>query len=146
MKPVTKAELALLTSTDVRTVERAIGAAGLREIGKYRRAILYNSTDALRAMYRSGESAKDRLDTARAEIAELDLAARRRELLPRAAIVIEWQRAYTAFRARILAIPSKIAGKFAPPGKLTQAEAAITAAIHEALAELSGDGTGDQPT
>jgi phage terminase Nu1 subunit (DNA packaging protein) len=125
---------------DVRTVARSIADAGMTPLSTRGRAKFYNSADALKAIYRTGESAKERLDAARAEIAEIDLAERRGEVLPHQKVLAHWQKLIAAFRARMLAIPSKIAGQFAPPGKLQQAEDALTAAIYEALAEVSGDG------
>ena len=108
-------------------------------MSKRGRAVFYNSADALKAIYRSGESAKERLDVARAEIAELDLAERRGELLSAEQVGAYQVKRETAARARFLAIPSNVAGQIAPPGKLQKAEAILTTAIHEALAELAGD-------
>ena len=134
------AELSSLTGRDHRTVANQLAAGALIGIGKKGRAVLYDSELALRVLFKAGESAKARLDVARAEIAELDLAERRGELLRGDVVKYAQQRRESAARARFLAIPSKIAGQFAPPGKLQQAEDAITAAIYEALAELAGDG------
>jgi phage terminase Nu1 subunit (DNA packaging protein) len=142
LRPITIAELAIQTSLHVRTVARLLGDAGLTPIGKNGRAIHYDSEKALKAIFRSGDSSKERLEAAKAELAEIELAERRGELLSRSNVIELWQRGISAFRARMLAIPSKIAGQFAPPGKLQQAEEALTQAIHEALAEVAGDGTG----
>jgi phage terminase Nu1 subunit (DNA packaging protein) len=116
--------------------------AALTPIGKKGKAILYDSAMALRAIFggRGNMSPADRLTDARCQIAEIDLAERRGEMIRGDAAVAAWERQTAAFRSRMLAIPSKIAGQFAPPGKLQQAEEALTTAIYEALAELVGDG------
>jgi hypothetical protein len=140
MRPITIAEVAILCGRDVRTVGRALADAGVVEIGRKGRAVLYDSALAFKAIYRSGESARERLEVARAETAEMDLAQRRGELLAASDVAAARDSQNLAFRARILSIPSKIAGQFAPPGKLQQAEEALTSALHEALSELAGDG------
>lgn len=140
MRPVTKAELAILTSTDVRTVERNLADAGITEIGRKGRAVLYDSTAALRAMYRAGGSAKDRVDEGRAQLIELELAERRGQLMQRSVVAAEQVKREATIRARGLAMPSKLAPQVAPPGKLQQVEDAITAAVYEMLSDLAGDG------
>jgi phage terminase Nu1 subunit (DNA packaging protein) len=144
LKPTTIAELAILTGRDVRTVARQLGDAGIVALGRKGRAVLYDSELSLRAIYKVGGSTKDRLDSARAEIAEIDLAERRGEVLATTSVLAIWQKRVLAFRARMLALPSKIAGQFAPPGKLQQAEDSIRAAIYEALNELAGVDEGDR--
>jgi len=129
----------MLTTKDVRTVQRVISDAGLLPLSKKGRVAYFHSTDALKAIYRSGESAKERLDVARAEIAELDLAERRGEVLPAVQVGEGQAKRETRVRARFLAMPSNLAGQIAPPGKIQQVEALLTTAIHEALAELAGD-------
>jgi len=132
-------ELGILTTRDVRTVQRAVSDAGLLPLSKRGRATYYNSTDALKAIYRSGESAKERLDVARAELAEIELAEKRGELHSNGVCQAREEKRIYAARSRFLAMPSKLAGQFAPPAKLQQAEDAIAAAIYEALSELAGD-------
>lgn len=140
MRPASVAELAILTSMDVRTVSARLGDAGLTPLSKKGRATYYNSAESMKAIYRAGESAKERLDVARAEIAELDLAERRGELLPRDLVLAAQQKRESAARAKFRAMPSNIAGQIAPPGKLQQAENLLREAVDEALGELSGSG------
>src|SRR5439155_13649914 len=89
---------------------------------------------------RRGQQAdpRERLDAARAALAELDLAERRGEVLRADATLMTWQRNIAAFRAKMLAIPSRIACQIAPPGKLAAVEEILTMVIYEALQELSG--------
>ena len=115
--------------------------AGVVELGRKGRAVLYNSELALKAIFRAGESSRERLEVARAEIAELDLAERRGELLRRDLVLANDQKRISAAKAKFRSIPSAVAGQIAPPGKLQQAEDLIAAAIDQALAELAGDGT-----
>lgn len=88
----------------------------------------------------SGIASAERVMLAKAELIEMELAERRGELIPRAKLLATLQRTYARLKARLRSIPSKIAGQFAPPGKLQQAEAALMAAIDEALDELSDAG------
>ena len=112
------------------------------EMSRKGRAVLWNSEAALQAIYRSGDSNKDRLDAARAERAEIELAQIKGALVPRETVLADLQKRYAAFRGKLLALPSAMAGRFAPPGKLVQVEEVLTVAIHEALSEMAGDGPG----
>lgn len=148
MKPLPVTELAQLVGMDWRTVAARIAEAALQPCGDKKGRKLYDSAAALRVVLlpkgRSLESMTpaDRLSHRRAELVELELAERRRELLPAGEVRVALERRLGAFRARSLAIPSKAAPLIAPPGKVQQAEEVLTAHIHEALAELAGDGVG----
>jgi phage terminase Nu1 subunit (DNA packaging protein) len=85
---------------------------------------------------------RDRLDRANARVRETDLAVRRGELLPSAKVLADWQRLVSMFRARALAIPSRIAVQLSPGVRERVAEL-VEREIREALAELSGVGDGD---
>jgi hypothetical protein len=114
--------------------------AGLIALSKRGRAVFYNSADALKAIYRSGESSKERLDAARAEIAELELAERRGELLPKETVLAGIIKRESAIRARALALPSKLAPQIAPPVKVQQVEDLIRSGVYEFLSEMAGNG------
>ena len=83
---------------------------------------------------------RERRDKALALTEELNLAERRGELVDRKVVMATWATLISAFRTRMLAIPSKVAPQVAVPGKAQQAQDMIAAAVHEALAEVSGDG------
>ena len=76
---------------------------------------------------------RSRLDRANAELRELELARLRGELLPAGEVVLAWEQRLGAFKAKILAIPSKLGARFGDA-----VEEALTTALHEALLELSG--------
>jgi phage terminase Nu1 subunit (DNA packaging protein) len=79
---------------------------------------------------------RSRLVRAQAKKAELEVAALERDLLPFDEVVQAWQQLVAAFRARTLAIPSKLAGRLAMR-ESPQIQDELTAAVREALTELS---------
>jgi len=88
----------------------------------------------------SGEKAdteRARLMRARARRAELEVAALQRDLLPFDEVVHAWEQLVAAFRARCLAIPSKLAPRLAVANDRGAVQATLTAAVREALEELS---------
>lgn len=137
------AELGILTTRDVRTVARLLGDAGLVPLSVKGKMKFYDSAKALQAIHRVGESAKERLDNARAELAEMELATRRGELLEASAVLTAQQRRESEIRARMRSVPTAVAAQVAPPSKLRQVEEAIRSAIDDALEELAGVEVGD---
>lgn len=88
----------------------------------------------------SGEKAdteRVRLARARARKAELEIATLERSLLPFDQVVQAWQQLVAAFRARCLALPSKLAPRLTVMNARTEIQAALTAAVREALEELA---------
>ena len=77
-----------------------------------------------------------RLTRARARRAELEVAALERDLLPVDQVVEGWQQLVAAFRARCLAMPSRLAPQLAMR-ETREIQAVLTAAVREALTELS---------
>jgi phage terminase Nu1 subunit (DNA packaging protein) len=92
---------------------------------------------AARAAARTGPDARERLDAVRAEIAELDLAERRGELIQRSTALAGWQKQVSAFRSRSLAIVSRVSAQFPADMRVRLAEV-LEREIYEALAELGG--------
>jgi len=87
----------------------------------------------------SGEKAdtqRARLTRARVRKAEIEIAALERSLLPFDEVVQAWQQLVAAFRAKCLALPSKMAPRLAM-SHTREIQAALTAAVREALEELS---------
>ena len=78
-----------------------------------------------------------RLTRARARRAELEADALERSLLPFDEVVQAWQQLVAAFRARCLALPSKMAPRLAMISETREIQNALTAAVREALEELS---------
>ncbi len=79
------------------------------------------------------------LDRARREIVELELARKRGELLPAGEVERVWLGQVAAAKSRLLALPSKLAGRCAglPPHEI---EVEARAIVHECLTQLASDG------
>lgn len=72
----------------------------------------------------------------RAEKIELELAVRRAELVPGRAAIVLWENAIAACRAKLLAVPAKMAPLVFACKTLPQIKEEIERAIHDALSEL----------
>lgn len=83
---------------------------------------------------------RGRLTRAQADRAELEARELASELVRADHVAEAWGKHIAAARARLLALPSKLAQRVAPPGAIAQAQAIAQDAIHEALNELAGDG------
>jgi hypothetical protein len=79
--------------------------------------------------------AEARRAEAEASMAELKLAQMRGELIPICDVERELERAFTAVRARLLAIPPKLAAVLAPENP-ARARSLLEGAVLEVLAEL----------
>lgn len=84
----------------------------------------------------TADAERARLVRARARKAELEIAALERSLLPFDEVVEAWQQLVAAFRARCLALPTKLAPRLAM-SETREIRAVLTAAVREALQELS---------
>ena len=82
---------------------------------------------------------------AQAHKAELEIAALEHSLLPFDGVVDAWQQLVAAFRARCLALPSKLAPRLATMNERREIQAVLTAEIREALHELSRFDLPDSP-
>ena len=80
--------------------------------------------------------ARKRLDAARADLAELDLAERKGELIPAQEVADEIMVMVSNMKARLVAIPSKTAPLISPEAP-ARTEKIIREQIYEALEELS---------
>lgn len=83
---------------------------------------------------------KTRLIKAKADIAEIEAAQLRQELLPRGLVIQTWQGIVAAARARLLALPSKAAHQLLGARTLVEAEEVVRGYVYEALTELARDG------
>ena len=81
------------------------------------------------------KEAKNRKTAAEAELAELDVAQRRGELVPLAEAEREWANVLGGLRARILAMPGKYAPRLGLP--IAQAQRHLEDISRELLAELA---------
>lgn len=125
MPEVSGARLAQLTGMTWRTVKSRLDAGGITRIRRERNADLFDSVAALAAIYapkRGGaggdaldiEQERARLAKEQADKTAMDNAVRRGELADLADVRREWSQALASFRARMLAVPSKLAPQVAP--------------------------------
>lgn len=110
------------------------------------RALLYETKDALPLLYGLGDAARldpqaerARLDCARADLAELDLARRRGELLPTAEVSAAWAGQVAIAKGRLLAMPARIAPGMIRCRDLRSAERLLRDALYTVLTELAND-------
>lgn len=139
-------QLANLTGIDRRTIGKRLES--LPSKPGPNRAKLYSSADALPLLYGIGNSdgarldpaqERARLDRCRSELAELDLARKRDELLDANDVQGAWLRIVGNAKARLLAIPTRIAGELSDEAEPRQCERIIKDALREALTELADD-------
>ena len=83
------------------------------------------------------EAEKARLTKAQADSAELKLAQQQGQLLAANEVQAVWEDYILACRAKLLAMPSKLAAILAHESEPTLVQVTLQAAIHEALNELS---------
>ena len=82
---------------------------------------------------------RTRLTKAQADKTELELAELRAELVRAPLIEQHWQAMVAAMRAKVVAIPSKVAPQVAGPDDLNRVQELMQAVVFEALAEIAGD-------
>ena len=78
-----------------------------------------------------------RLMRARADLAEMEAAQKRGELIPAREVVTAWIEVVALLRARLLVLPDKIAPLAHDAQTIPQARDIVRNAVHEALAELA---------
>ena len=83
---------------------------------------------------------RTRLTKAQADKTELEVSELRGELVRAPVIGLHWQAMVAAMRAKLLSLPSKVAPLVAGPDSLSRTQELIQANVHEALAEIAGDG------
>ncbi len=92
------------------------------------------------------EDAFERKTAAEASLAELKLARELGQLVTLEDVERVWSNLVAMCRARMLAIPSKVASLALSAGSIDEARAVLESALHEALNELAANGvTEDEP-
>lgn len=134
--------IAVELGRDRRTV--AAACANVEPCGSDRRGKLYRLADVVPLLVTSGrpadvDEAKARKLAAEAELAEIELAKARGELVPIDAVAKAVTDEYAATRAKLLALPSKLAPLVAIEDREAACRDAIERGITEALDELSRD-------
>lgn len=114
------------------------GVQPAREDG---RTLWYAPRQALPVVLRAGEAnpfaEKARLDAARADMTELDLAERRGELVPVGDVEFGLAALLSGVRTRILAVPAKVAADVATETKPAVCHEIVERAVHEALEQIA---------
>jgi phage terminase Nu1 subunit (DNA packaging protein) len=130
-----------LTGRERRWIKKRLADRGVAQLKRDGRTILYPAREALDAIYdREGidpATEQARLHQARRELAELELAEKRRELLPADQVETTWTRFASTVRAKLLAVPAKTAEELAAATEARECHAVVEAAIHEALEALA---------
>jgi phage terminase Nu1 subunit (DNA packaging protein) len=80
-----------------------------------------------------------RLTKAQADKTELEVREIRGEVVRMPVVELHWTAMVSSMRAKLLALPSKLAAAIAPPEKLQLTMDTSQALVHEALAEIAGD-------
>lgn len=78
-----------------------------------------------------------------ADIAEMEAQQLRGDLVKASDVEKQWTSTLAGVRARMLALPSKLAAQTAPPDRLAQVQAVAQRIVHEALTEIA-DGGGEE--
>lgn len=73
------------------------------------------------------------------------MASMERRLLPFDGVVASWEQLVAAFRARVLAIPSRMAARLVAMNERGVIQSVLTAEVREALTELSRYELPDNP-
>lgn len=109
---------------------------GAHDIDACRIAYIQHLREIASGDDRALASERTRLAKEQADSMALANAEKRKEMLPRSEIVAGWQGLIAACRAKLLAIPTRLAPQIANLKKPTVVKEKLTEAIHEALAEL----------
>jgi len=93
-----------------------------------------------RAVRKAGvELPRDRLARVQADRAQLEVDELRGVMARTEDFVQRWAELITGWRAKLLAFPTKIAQRVAPPGKMADVQAEAQAVVYELLREFETD-------
>ena len=151
--PLTQAQAAAVAGLSLRHFIRLLGepgappklqnavgrAAGLppEPYGKWLRTRIASELGADETL--SPQSERARLDRARAELAELELSRRRRELVPVEEVAQAWSEQVLIAKNRLLSLPSRVSSDVLRLKTQREIEAVIKEKVVEILTELSND-------
>lgn len=149
MTTMSISQLASITGLDRRTVSQRLEKVDHTGGEKRGQAMTYDTKLALPAIYLSdlaneGESKlldakleRARLDRAKRHLAETALHEKKGMLIPAETVQNYWGSMVGNCRARLLALPSKLAQRVAGVSDTNEINSIAKALIHEALMELS---------
>ena len=139
-QPLSISGFADLTGKSRRAIGKAL--AGVAPVDKRGTAKLYPTREALAAIY--GDAVNElavettRLKKAQADKTELEVAEKEGYLIPESEVATEWGSMVMAARAKLRALPNKIAVRVAGL-EVAEIETAATELVREALDELATD-------
>ena len=142
MTEVTLTQMARLSGKGWRTVRDRLEVARVRPIGSTKKSDLFDSREALPAIYAVDtdpgdfDSQRERLAAAQAERVEMENAIRRGQIADLAVVARFWTDCLAAMRARLLNMGPKLAPLLVglDAGAIA---ATIRTEVHAALAELA---------
>ena len=152
MPTMSISQLANITGLDRRTVTQRLEDIDHTGGEKPGQAISFDTTVALPALYLGGledegntkrldvKLEKAKLDRARRHLAEVTLAEKKRVLIPADSVQTHWSAMVSNCRARLLAIPSRLALSLAGVTDPHEINDIARGLVYESLTELSGDG------
>ena len=117
MRWLSVSDIAELTGTGRGTVAKRLRAAGLTGREGPKNSRQFESVHALPVAFGFAADKLDpaqeraQLDRTRRQVAELQLAERRKELIPRQAVIDCWSGVLSIARGRLLALPTRLAGE-----------------------------------
>jgi len=88
--------------------------------------------------------ARARLTRAQADKTELEVSEIRGEVVRTPLIEQHWAMLVSAMRAKLLAMPSRVAASVAAPDRLHEVTDAVRDLVYEALSEIAGDAIPDE--
>jgi len=147
---LTLSQLEELTGKSHRFLKGRLAVAGVRPVGKDGRSRFYPSRAALAAVLAGdGErldaaQEKARLDRARREQAELDLALKRRQVLDLDEVIHHWSSLAVTCKMTLRALPGRMHQTV--PGFTKAMARRMSALIDEALLALANDDGVPRPT
>ena len=146
MPEVSGTYLASLTGKTWRTVRKRLDEARIRPVGRERNSDLFNSVEALAAIYAADaagvtvgefDTQRERLAAAQAENVEMNNAQKRRQIAFMPAVDLAVAEMIGNARARILNMGPKLGPQLVNIGNPSIISAAIRTECHAALAELA---------
>lgn len=137
---MTVAELASIAKLSPEATRRRL--AGLKPGRGPGRAQAFEAAEALPVLFGIGErrdpsTERARLDAARADLAELDLARKRGDLIEAHRVAEVWTAIITTAKGRMMALPARLAADMVATTDIREADNRIRAAIYEVLEELA---------
>jgi phage terminase Nu1 subunit (DNA packaging protein) len=100
-------------------------------------AYLQERAEGRQVETRDAHAERTRLIKAQADKTELEVDERKGALIPAERVIEAWEQLVSAFRARVLALPSKLVPRLASLNAVTQIQEVIAAGVREALEELA---------